>query len=625
MDGIGSPRGYGAVADGIADDTDAVNACLANHRAVDLGGPESVYLITSPILVAHASGQVLTASGATLRAGAATDLLWLRNAGHTVSGLVLDGGPHSVRGIVVAGSAGSSRIEGCVVTDVAGHAVSVEAGAHRTRVSGCVIRRSGAVSVAGADFCDVSGNDLTECRAGIAFHLTRFARCRGNTLVAAGIEVSSGYGVAVEGNSVADAPGAAVHGRGCRNLTIRGNATSGGAHGVLITGTTASVTVTGNTSGGAAWGVGVEAGTSGVLVIGVTVTGNTISHPTAGGIRAAAVAGAQVSGVTVADNDIHAAGRYGVSMAGVDSCRVNGNRVHRPTGECVLLTGVDVVHVHENLLQDAGRDAVAIESSNRVLVRDNTAYGGARHAVRLAGGGGMTVSGTRWRSIGSTGIADGATGTVLFDNMEPRPVRIMPLGDSITDGDDYPGGYRVGLWRRLAQAGYRVDLVGTRSNGPPELGDRDHEGHSGWRIGDLDASVVSYLRSHMPDVVLLHIGTNDINGNHEVDTAGARLSQLVDKIFATAAGVDVFLATIIPHRDPPRDGQFRAYNGDVRAVVSAQRGRGRSVHLVEMHDKVVPATDYYDSLHPNEQGCEKMAKAWCDALLSVPSSLVVSP
>ncbi|MFB9413576.1 hypothetical protein ACFFSQ_36150, partial [Dactylosporangium matsuzakiense] len=55
-------------------------------------------------------------------------------------------------------------------------------------------------------------------------------------------------------------------------------------------------------------------------------------------------------------------------------------------------------------------------------------------------------------------------------------VRVMPLGDSITEGTQVPGGYRIGLWQRLAAGGYRVDFVGSQYNGPSSLGDHDHEG-----------------------------------------------------------------------------------------------------------------------------------------------------
>ena len=32
-------------------------------------------------------------------------------------------------------------------------------------------------------------------------------------------------------------------------------------------------------------------------------------------------------------------------------------------------------------------------------------------------------------------------------------VRVMPLGDSITDGAQVPGGYRIGLWQRFTSNG----------------------------------------------------------------------------------------------------------------------------------------------------------------------------
>src|SRR3954451_24502142 len=128
-------------------------------------------------------------------------------------------------------------------------------------------------------------------------------------------------------------------------------------------------------------------------------------------------------------------------------------------------------------------------------------------------------------------------------------VRVMPLGDSITDGITVPGAYRTGLWQRFVNDGYKVDFVGSLSNGPATLGDHDHEGHSGWRIDQIDASIVAWLRSSSPHTVLLHIGTNDMNQNFGIASAPARLSVLVDHILANAPSVELFVAQIIPARD----------------------------------------------------------------------------
>ena len=49
------------------------------------------------------------------------------------------------------------------------------------------------------------------------------------------------------------------------------------------------------------------------------------------------------------------------------------------------------------------------------------------------------------------------------------PIRIMPLGDSITYGTSSTGtvGYRRPLYQFLVGAGYSVDFVGSQTNGSP--------------------------------------------------------------------------------------------------------------------------------------------------------------
>ena len=196
-------------------------------------------------------------------------------------------------------------------------------------------------------------------------------------------------------------------------------------------------------------------------------------------------------------------------------------------------------------------------------------------------------------------------------------VRIMPLGASITDGFATPGGYRTGLWRRLASGGYTVDFVGSATNGPASLGDHDHEGHSGWRIDQIDANVAGWLRATNPHVVLLHVGTNDVSQNYRLANAPARLSGLIDKIQLNAPGVELFVAQIAPSSNPTNEARIRAFNAAIPGVLS---GKGPRVHLVDMHS-VVSVSDLADGTHPTAAGYDKMAAAWYSALRSVPNSL----
>jgi lysophospholipase L1-like esterase len=198
-------------------------------------------------------------------------------------------------------------------------------------------------------------------------------------------------------------------------------------------------------------------------------------------------------------------------------------------------------------------------------------------------------------------------------------VRIMPLGDSITDGITVSGAYRTTLWQRFTSSGARVDFVGSLYGGPSALGDRDHEGHSGWRIDQLDANITNWLRNTQPRTVLLHIGTNDMNQNYQVSSAPQRLSALIDKITAAVPGVHLFVATIIPASWSQQENFSRTYNAQIPGIVQAKRNAGKNVRLVDLHSALTTA-DLADGVHPNTSGYTKMANAWWAALQQDPSS-----
>ncbi|MFE9251586.1 SGNH/GDSL hydrolase family protein [Streptomyces sp. NPDC007088] len=196
-------------------------------------------------------------------------------------------------------------------------------------------------------------------------------------------------------------------------------------------------------------------------------------------------------------------------------------------------------------------------------------------------------------------------------------LRIMPLGDSITDGFTVPGGYRTPLWHRAAADGRVDDFVGSQFNGPADLGDHDHEGHSGWRIDEIDAQVTGWVQSTTPRTVLLHIGTNDVAQNFDLAHAPERLSALVDHLTTAAPDADVFVSDIIPLADPTLEERARTYNAAVPEVVRQWADRGRRVHFVPMHD-ALGTDDLADGVHPNANGYSAMADRWYAALTAGP-------
>jgi lysophospholipase L1-like esterase len=194
-----------------------------------------------------------------------------------------------------------------------------------------------------------------------------------------------------------------------------------------------------------------------------------------------------------------------------------------------------------------------------------------------------------------------------------RPVRVMPLGDSITYGVGSSTGssYRAALWDRLVrQAGYAVDFVGSQQSG--SLPDTDNEGHSGWRIDQIAANIDGWLATYQPDVILLHIGTNDMAQNYQVDTAPQRLGALLDQILADRPTATVVIAKIVPALDATIQSRIATFNAAVPGVVAARGSRAKLVDL-----SVLSTTDMADTLHPNDNGYARMAVRWYSALESV--------
>ena len=236
----------------------------------------------------------------------------------------------------------------------------------------------------------------------------------------------------------------------------------------------------------------------------------------------------------------------------------------------------------------------------------------------------MATKPRRWLTVAALSVGLIVAGTVTHTTTASAEsnggVRVMPLGDSITEGTQVPGGYRIGLWQRLAAGGYRNDFVGSQFNGPANLGDHDHEGHPGWRIDQIDASINGWLASTTPRSVLLHIGTNDVLQNYNLSGAPGRLSTLVDHITAAAPNADVFVATIIPLSSSSQEAAGRTFNATIPGMVQSKVNAGKHVHLVDMHAALTTA-DLIDGIHPTAGGYDKMAAVWYNALRAVPGSI----
>ncbi len=210
-------------------------------------------------------------------------------------------------------------------------------------------------------------------------------------------------------------------------------------------------------------------------------------------------------------------------------------------------------------------------------------------------------------------VVGGTSGDAAATNL-----RIMPLGDSLTDGYNVPGGYRIALEDALTNSGRPFDFVGGRFNGPVSLADQDHEGHVGFKIAEIDQNVEGWLTSHPADAVLLMIGTNDLKTDDltTTDDAGAaaeRLATLVRSITDHDPGIDVYVSTIPPQGTFFGPARAIAYNALIPGVVSQLQSQGRSVKFVDGASELT-TSDLADQLHLTAAGYAKVANAWYEAL-----------
>ena len=204
-------------------------------------------------------------------------------------------------------------------------------------------------------------------------------------------------------------------------------------------------------------------------------------------------------------------------------------------------------------------------------------------------------------------------------------VKIMPLGDSITHGDIKLNSYRRALWKKLLTGVYNVDFVGGQSTNysdvpPPNPDfDLDHQGNAGRSADWLGLYVDEWATSFQPDIVLLHAGTNDLIDRESVESTRDDLGHIIDQLRSVNPSVKVLLAQLIPSVNENINRDITELNGLIAELAKQKNTVEAPVILVDQNTgfSALPGVDLYDNLHPNEQGEEKMAERWYQALKSV--------
>ncbi len=198
-------------------------------------------------------------------------------------------------------------------------------------------------------------------------------------------------------------------------------------------------------------------------------------------------------------------------------------------------------------------------------------------------------------------------------------LKIMPLGNSITDGDgsSNAAAYRSGLYTRLTNEGIAFDFVGSLSGGTG-FPDTQHEGHGGYRADQIRDNVKGYLQKNPANLVLLLIGTNDLSQNQGVTSTRDEIGEIIDNIFEFNGLIEIYLGTLLPRKDS-HQSEVEALNALLPELVNSKRALGVKIFLVDLNTRFIAdpnwqTTRMFDLVHPNDAGYDVIAQVWYEEI-----------
>ena len=212
-------------------------------------------------------------------------------------------------------------------------------------------------------------------------------------------------------------------------------------------------------------------------------------------------------------------------------------------------------------------------------------------------------------------------------------IRVMPMGDSITEGVGcLPGGYRRLLENELLP-GLDFQFVGSWNVCSQGMRFPYHEGHSGWTIQNyigevttaenypktnLPPSVYWVSRAH-PDMILLLIGTND--GPVSVQEFERRYTKLLNQIYSAAPDVVLVWCKVLPKVSDTTGEIVENSSAAIDAVAESFSAQGKQIAVVKVDNSFNPVTMTVDGTHPNSIGCPLLEQAFEAGI----SSLALNP
>ena len=250
--------------------------------------------------------------------------------------------------------------------------------------------------------------------------------------------------------------------------------------------------------------------------------------------------------------------------------------------------------------------------------------------------------------VGATARGD----LLLSDYTTSRPLKIMPVGDSITDDCSINGAWRLYLQPLLQTNGYAFTNLGRWVSSPTSTFTKTrHEGICGAVIAFPGMfgwhgyptlsnyalkTVADALTNTTPDLFLIDLGVNDMGyGRNPYLVATNDMAALIDLIFAKVPSAQIIIGkptsiTRASIGSPPYSTygtNMPVFCAALQSLVNSRRAQGQNVFAADLFSVIYPSLLQSDGTHPNSTGFKAMAQEWLFriAAMTIRSDRVVTP
>ncbi|WP_412759553.1 GDSL-type esterase/lipase family protein [Nocardiopsis tropica] len=210
-------------------------------------------------------------------------------------------------------------------------------------------------------------------------------------------------------------------------------------------------------------------------------------------------------------------------------------------------------------------------------------------------------------------------------------LRLMLVGDSLTQGSSGDYTWRFHLWSHLREADVEIDFVGPRDDlyglddGEPgnrdyaDPGfDTDHAARWGTSTRELATGVAEVAAEHAPQYLLLLAGTEDILAGHGADHALEGIGETVSTVRVVQGETRFVIGELPAVEGTGDDGRFNEeiarFNMGLVDLARQLTSGDSPVVVARVADGYAPARDNWDEAHPNARGELRIAAAFADAL-----------